>query len=180
MLVGWLHYRDQSLHAEHREYCVVTCGSPCCWVNKCVDGLIQGNGGCGLGEHDVQKRVFEDLLERVKGQPGQFALDQVWAVLHDRFEFHVTVSTLPPGDQVEHVHTVRCLAFRLAGPTGELHGEESEHGRPGGPVPHLHQSCIKIHLACECADGQEGGCAHNEEWCHSLVEELRDHLSSLF
>ena len=144
-----------------------------------MDALVQDGCGALLGEHGVEEGGLEDLLEGVEGEAGELALDEVWAVLHDRLEFYVAICALPTRNQVEHVHTIRCFPLTLAGGTSEFHREDGEEGGPCGLVAHLDKSAIEVHFRSERADGKESSVAYDQQRCYSLVKKPRDDLSSL-
>jgi hypothetical protein len=100
--------------------------------------------------------------------------------LHDGLEFDVPVGALPPGNQMQHMHALGCLPFRLTLGTRKLNAEQSEHGYVGHPVPHFHEPRVKVDLTRQCADGQQGGIPHDQEWGHGLVEEARVNVRCLF
>ena len=157
-----LTHRDDALPAHDGEDGVVTLRSSGGGVDEEVDALVQDGCGALLGEHGVEQRGLEDLLEGVEGEAGELALDEVWAVLHDGFELYVAICALPARNQVEHVHAVGRLALLLASGAGELDGEESEQRGAGGLVSHPHQPGVEVDLAGERADGEERGCAHDQ------------------
>jgi hypothetical protein len=68
-----------------------------------------------------------------------------------------------PGDKVEHVDALGGLALGLAGGAGQLDAQKGKDGQARELVTHLHEPGVEVDLACQRADGQEGGVAHNQE-----------------
>lgn len=165
-------HRDHALLSRNREDGVVAPWPPSRWVDEEMDLLIRNWGRRRLSEHDVQIDGAEDLLQGVEGEPTQFALDEVGAVLHDRLQLDVPVPALPPGDEVEHVGALRCLAVLPAGVAGEGDAERGEEREICGLVPHPEQSSEEVDLACDGGDGQEAGGPHDEEGEYCLVGEV--------
>jgi hypothetical protein len=154
-------HRDHALLSRHGEDGVVAPRAPGSRVDEEVDGLIRDRGGWRLGEHDVQVDRAEDLLEGVKGQPTQLALDEVRAVLHYSLQLDVPVATLPPRDEVQHVGALGRLAVLPAGVAGEGDRESGEEREVGGLVPHAEQAREEVDLASDGGDGQEACRPHN-------------------
>ena len=165
-------HRDHTLLSRNREDCVVAPWPPSRWVDEEMDLLIRNWDRRHLSEHDVQIDGAEDLLKGVEGEPTQFALDEVGAVLHDRLQLDVPVPALPPGDEVEHVGALRCLAVLPAGVAGEGDAERGEEREVGGLVPHPEKPSEEVDLACDSGDGQEAGGPHDEEGEYCLVGEV--------
>jgi hypothetical protein len=164
-------YRYQPLLPRDAQDGVVAERPPRRGIDEEVDVVVDDVRGARLREHGVQQLGLEDLLEGVKGQPGQLALDEVGPVLHDRFELNVPVRALPAGDEVKHVHAFRRLAFRLAGGARQLDAQEREDWLVGDFVPHLHQTGVEVDLRREGGDRQQRRVAHDEERGDGFVEE---------
>ena len=165
-------HRDHALLSRYGKHGVVAPWSPSGWVDEEVDGLIRYWGRRQLSEHDIQIDRAEDLLQRVEGEPTQFALDEVGAILHDSLQLDVPVPALPPRDEVQHVGALSCLAVLPAGVAGEGDAQCGEEREVGGLVPHSEQAREEVDLACDCGDGQEAGGPHDEEGEYCLVGEI--------
>ena len=164
-------HREQPLLARHREHGVVAVRPTRGGVDEEVDVVVDGRYGRRLREHDVEVLPAEDLLQRVEGEAGQLALDEVGAVLHDGLELEVAVGALPAGDEVQHVDALGALADGLALGAGQLDAEEGEDGLMGDWVAHLHEPGVEVDLAEEGADAEEGGVADAEERGDGLLSD---------
>jgi hypothetical protein len=164
-------YRDQALVPADGKDGVVAAGPARGRVDEEVHGLVHDGGGRGLGEHDVQIRTPEDLLQRVEREPTQFAFDEIWAVLHDGLEFEVAIAALPPRDEVQHVRAVGRLPVFSALGAREGDGERGEHGEVRGLVAHPEQAREEVDLAGDGGDGQQARVSDDEEREYCLVGE---------
>lgn len=126
---------------------VITPWSPGGGVDEEVDGLVRDWDRRRLREHDVQVDAPKDLLQGVEREPTQFAFDEIWAVLHDGLELHVSVPALPPGDQVEHVRALSCPPVLSAGCAGQSDAESGEEWEICGLVPHPEEPREEVDLA---------------------------------
>ena len=165
-------YRDHALLSRNREDGVVAPRPPSRWVDEEMDLLIRNWGRHCLSEHDVEINSAEDLLERVEGEPTQFALDEVGAVLHDRLQLDVPVPALPPRDEVPHVGTLCRPTVLPAGVAGESDGECGEEREVGGLVPHAEEAREEVDLGCDSGDGQQACRPHDEEGEYCLVGKI--------
>ena len=166
-------HRDQSLLPADREDGVVTSWPPRGRIYKDMDRLVHDGRRRHLRKHDVQVDAPEDLLQRVEGEPAQFAFDEIWAILHDDLQLHVPVPALPSGDQVQHVGALGGLPVLPAGGAGEGDGEGGEEGKIGGLVAHPEEPGEEVDLAGHGGDRQEAGVAHDEEGEYCFVGEGR-------
>ena len=124
------------------------------WVDEEVDGLVRDWDRGGLGEHDIQVHRAEDLLQGVEGEPTQFALDEIGAVLHDGLELNVPVPALPSRDEMQHVRALGCLPVLPAGSAGQGDAESGEEWEVCGLVPHSEEPREEVDLAGHCGNGQ--------------------------
>lgn len=167
-----LTHRDHALLPRNREDGVVAPWSPRRGVDEEMDLLICDWGRGCLREHDIQVDRAEDLLEGVEGEPTQFALDEVGAVLHDRLQLDVPVPALPPRDEVQHVGTLCRPTVLPAGVAGESDGECGEEREVGGLVPHAEEAREEVDLGCDSGDGQQACRPHDEEGEYCLVGKI--------
>ena len=165
-------HRDQPLLPGDGQDGVIAPWAPGRWVDEEVDGLVGHRGRRRLREHDVQVHAPEDLLQRVEGEPTQFAFDEVWTVLHDGLELKVPVPALPARHQVKHVGAFSCPPVLSTGGAGQSDGESGEEGEVGRLVPHPQQAREEVDLTCDSGDGQEACGPHYEEGEYCLVGEV--------
>ena len=165
-------HRDHPLLPCDRQDGVVAPWSPSSRVNEEMDGLIRYWGRGGLGEHDVQVYRPEHLLQGIKGEPAQLALDEVGTVLHHSLQLDVPIPALPPRDEVKHVGAPSGLAVLSTGSTCESDGECGEERQVGGLVPHSEEPREEVDLTCDGGDCKKAGGPHDEEGEYCLVGEV--------
>jgi hypothetical protein len=86
------------------------------------------------------------LLQRIKGEPRQFRLDEIWAVLHDGLETDVLLLRLPRGHQMEHVLAVHLLPLVLARLARKFDTEGRKHGFESGGILHFDEASVEVDL----------------------------------
>jgi hypothetical protein len=164
-------HRDHPLLPRHRQDGIVAPRSAGSGVDEKVDGFIGDGSRWQLTEHDVQVCPPKDLLQRVEGEPAQFALYEIGAVLHDCLQLQMPVPALPPRDEVEHVRALGALPGLSAGVAGEGHAQCGEDWEICSLVSHSEQSGEEIDLAGDSGDGQEACRPHDQQGKHRLVRE---------
>ena len=162
-------HRDHALLPRNREHSVVAPWSPSGGINEEMDSLVRDWSRGDLGEHDVQIDRAENLLQGVECETTQFALDEVGAVLHDRLQLDMPVTTLPPRDEVEHVRALGCLPVLPALIAGESHRKCGKEREICGLVAHSQQPSEEVDLAGHCGNSQEAGGPYDEEGEYCLV-----------
>jgi hypothetical protein len=162
-------HRDEALDARDRQDRVVAVRPARRRVDEDVDVLVDRADRAGLVEHDLNQLGLKDLLQRVKGEPRELALNKVWPVLHDDLELHVPVGALPARHQVQHVDALGSLAFGPARRARQLHAQDGEDGLVRDGVAHLDEPGVEVDLAGEGADGQQRGVAHAQQRRHRLL-----------
>jgi hypothetical protein len=156
-------HRDEALDARDRQDRVVAVRPARRRVDEDVDVLVDRPHWAGLVDHDLKKLGLKDLLQRVKGEPRELALNKVRPVLHDDLELHVAVRALPPRHQVEHVDALGGPPLGLARGARQLDAQDGEDGLVGDGVAHLDEPGVEVDLAGEGADGEERGVAHAQQ-----------------
>lgn len=172
-------HRNKPLLSPDGEDGIVAPWSPGGGVDEEVYGVIGDPLWRLLGEHDVHVDGAEDLLERVKGEAAELALDEVGAVLHDGLELDVAIPRLPSWDEVEHVGAVGRLPVFAALGAGQGHAQDAEQWEVCDLVPHAEEARVEVDLRGEGRDGQEAGGPDNQERRDRLVEEAWIHVGGL-